>query len=257
MKTSSGRYLLFLIFLIPGLIFSSCNKEIAGPDENAVPVPIPYPYNSAHFRFYYTSYDSLSIKAISDSVEGKYSEFLSDLQTDFNVKVNVHFYKTHEELEEAAGFSLPLWTVGLPTAKDQIHMISPKHPDQDYSYMIVALIHEFAHCVTLNINASFGNRPRWLWESIASYEAGQFVHPSLLPYMVQHNPPTLDELNSVSNTRIYEVGYLLAEYIVLNWSSQHLRDLIVNNGNITQTLGTTTAEFEAGWFSFVRERYSI
>jgi len=257
MKTSPGRYFLFSILLIVGLIFSSCDREIAGPDENVIPIPIPYPYNSAHFTFYYTSYDSLSIKVISDSLESKYSKFLSDLLTDSIAMVNVHFYKTHDELAEAVGFSIPSWAIGLATAKDQIHMISPKHPDQVYSYMIVALIHEFAHCITLNINAAFGNRPRWLWESIALYEAGQFVHPSLLPYMVQHNPPALAELNSISDTRIYEVGYLLAEYIIVHWSRQHLRDLIINNGNIAETLGMTTAEFELDWFSFVKERYDI
>jgi hypothetical protein len=119
------------------------------------------------------------------------------------------------------------------------------------------MIHEFAHCVTLNLNPNFGNNPRWLWESIAIFEARQFVHPNLLSYMVEHNPPTLSQLNNFNNVQIYEVGYLLSEYIVLNWGFQQLKDMILSSGNIQQVLGMTVTQFQDSWFSFVRNRYGI
>jgi hypothetical protein len=247
------------IILLIGILVS-CSKN----DTPVTPVspsePIPYPYLSDHFIFYYTSYDSLYMHEIADSVENNYSRILSNLLTDSVAKTMVHFYRTHDDLANAVRHivpSLPVWAIGLATAKDTIHMIAPKHPEQNYEFMLVVLIHEFTHCVTLNINPNFGNNPRWLWESIAIYEAGQFVHPNQLPYMVSHNPPTLSQLNNFNNTQIYQVGFLLAEYIVLNWDWQHLKDMILSNGNIQQTLGISISDFQINWFEFVKNRYNI
>jgi hypothetical protein len=75
--------------------------------------------------------------------------------------------------------------------------------------------------------------------------------------MVAHNPPTLAQLNNFNNTQIYEVGYLLAEYVMLNWDSQHLKDLIYSGGNLVQILGMSIAQFQTNWFEFVKNRYNI
>ena len=56
---------------------------------------------------------------------------------------------------------------------------------------------------------------------------------------------------------IYEVGYLIAEYIILSWSRTHFVELILTNGNLQQVLGINSAEFMTGWFEFVMKRYSI
>ncbi len=248
-----------LILIILSTSFISCKNEITEIQPDPEPV-LPNPYISSHFTFYYTSYDSLFIKATADSVESNYTRVLADLLTDTIVRISVHFYKTHEELSNAVRNvvpNLPSWAIGLSTGKDAIHMISPKHPEQIYEYMIIVLIHEFTHCVTLNINPTFGNNPRWLWESIALFEGGQFIHPNQLSYLVQQNPPTLSQLNSVNNTQIYEVGYLLAEFIVENWSRQHLRNMILSNGNIAESLGITTNEFQTAWFQFIKNKYHI
>lgn len=257
MKTFPSGSLVILILLYSSFTLISCKENITSPEAES---PIPNPYSSVHFTYYYTSYDSLSIKATSDSLEQHYVKVLSDLLTDTIAPINIHFYKTHQELAAAVANvvpNLPSWAIGLATAKDQIHMISLKHPDYYYEDMLQNLIHEFAHCVSLNINPSFGNRPRWLWESVAIFESDQFIHPSYLQYLVQQNPPTLSQLNSINNTQIYEVGYFLAEYIVAHWSRQHLKDLIISYGNISQTLGITSGEFEAGWFQFVKDKYGI
>jgi hypothetical protein len=238
----------------------SCSKDETPITPVTPAEPIPYPYISEHFTFYYTSYDSLYMHEIADTLENNYNRILGNLLTDSVAKTMVHFYRTHEDLANAVRHSvpnLPVWAIGLATAKDTIHMIAPKHPEQTYEFMLIVLIHEFTHCVTLNIKPNFGNNPRWLWESVAIYEAGQFVHPNQLPYMVNHTPPTLSQLNNFSNTQIYEVGFLLAEYIVLNWSRQHMKDLILSNGNLHQALGVTTSVFQTNWFEFVKNRYNI
>jgi len=136
-------------------------------------------------------------------------------------------------------------------------MIAPKHPNYQFEYMLVVMVHEFTHCVSLNIKSNFGNNPRWYWESVALFEAGQFVHPGQLPYMVNHTPPSLSQLNNFNNSQIYEVGYLLAEYIVENWDRQHFKDMIISNGNIPLTLGVSVTDFQTNWFNFVRNKYGI
>jgi hypothetical protein len=197
------------------------------------------------------------MRATADSIERHYSRILADLLIDSVVKTDVHFYKTHEELSAGSGMSLPSWAIGLATAKDQIHMMSPNLPDYNYAYMITVLVHEYTHCVTLNMRANFSNNPRWLWESVALYESGMFVHPADIEYLVQQNPPTLAEMNSINNTKIYEVGYLLSEYIVENWDRQHLKDMILTNGNISSVLGMTVTEFQTAWFQWVKSEYGI
>ena len=119
-------------------------------------------------------------------------------------------------------------------------------------------VHEFAHLVTMQVNSTISNNPRWLWEAVALYENNEFVDPKLLSYMVSGNYPTLAELNTdynVSNHSIYDVGYVLLEYVVLTWGMNTVIELIKNNGNLSNSLGMTTQEFESGWYQFVEEKY--
>jgi len=111
-------------------------------------------------------------------------------------------------------------------------------------------VHEFAHCVSLEVNDSFGNNPRWLWESVAVYESNQFRDPRTLSYMTSLTPPTFASLNSFDNTRVYEVGYTIGEFIVAQWGRPLLRSLIASNGDITGALGISPAQFERDWFNF-------
>jgi hypothetical protein len=197
---------------------------------------------------------------IADTIENNYERILADLLTDTVRKTMVHFYATTQELFDAVRHAIPnppSFMIGAATARDTIHMMAPKHPGYPYNAMLQVLIHEFTHCVSMNINPTIPNNPRWLWESVALFEAAQFVHPNQLQYMVNHTPPTLAQLNNFNNPQIYEVGYLLSEYIVLNWSRQHLKDMILANGNTLQVLGMNSTQFQTAWFDFVCARYGI
>ena len=120
-------------------------------------------------------------------------------------------------------------------------------------------IHEFVHVVSLNLNPDFGNNPRWLWEAVALYLAEEFRDPREVDYLLDGSYPTLQELNSGFNSgrNIYDVGFLLGDYIVSTWSINHLIDLIRSNGNIEATLGITENSFEADWHSYIQENYMI
>ena len=119
-------------------------------------------------------------------------------------------------------------------------------------------VHEFAHNVSLKLNPTIANSPRWLWEAVAVYEARTFIDPSTLPYMTPGDFPTLDELNVAYNEgaqRIYDVGYVLAEYIVRRWDMGAVINLITANGDVPAVLGVSIEEFEEGWHAWLVSEY--
>lgn len=240
------------------LLFISCSDDPQSPPS--ANDPLSYPHNTTHFSFYYTSLDNDNIRGMGDTLERHYSRIITDLKSDTLPNVKVYFFTDHDSLAAAVAHAvpnLPSWANALAISETEIYMISPNHPDFGYSFMMVNLIHEFAHCVSYHIRPNIGNNPRWLWESVAIYESGQFFDPHNIPYLVSHNPPTFAQLNSFNNTMIYEVGYLLAEYIVLNWSQTHFVNLILTNGNLQQVLGVNSTEFLENWFAFVVNRYDL
>lgn len=118
-------------------------------------------------------------------------------------------------------------------------------------------VHEFSHLVSMHVNPTIPNNPRWLWEAVAVYETLQFVNPAYLPYMVQGDYPTLEELNdpySPSNP-VYQVGFVLMEFTVQTWGPSSVIQLILSNGNIPETLGISVSEYETGWYSWLEDTY--
>jgi hypothetical protein len=222
-------------------------------------------YKTNHFKIFYTKFDDKSIKEIADSLENNYTRIITNLQTQELPVVSIHFYA------DAAGYregvkrwirNLPTWAIGNAFGDSAVHMVSPNSPDvhQDYDYqeMIRNTIHEFAHCVSLHINKTIANKPRWLWESVAIYESKQTSDPQRLTYLVNQKPPTLSELNSWANPDyLYEVGYFIAEYLAESKGNAVLNSLIKNNGNIQQTLKVDDEEFTRQWFAFVKKKYGL
>ena len=212
-----------------------------------------------HFKIWYTDLDTANIREVGGSLEANFERIVTDLQSAQLPVVNVHLYADAASLREAVKSSvpdLPSWAIGLATSVSEIHMLSPNFPKQDYQTMVRNLIHEFAHCVSLNINKSIGNNPRWLWESVAIYEANLPWDPNLLPYLKNQQPPSLTELNQISNTNIYEVGYFIAEYIVTSRGRAMLHALIKSNGDL-KAMGMNEDAFTKEWFQFVKRKYGI
>lgn len=213
-------------------------------------------YNTSHFKILYTTLDDNNIKEIADSLENSYPRITTQLQSGDLPIVNVHFYENADAFTKAFP-GLPVWAVGQATSVSEIHMISPNNPKQDYQTMIRNTKHEFAHCVSMKINATIGNNPRWLWESVALYEANLPWDPHLLSYLVNQKPPSLEELNGFSGSAIYEVGYFIAQFIVETYGTNVLKSLIQNNGNLKATLNMNEEEFTKQWFAFVKKKYGI
>jgi hypothetical protein len=60
---------------------------------------------------------------------------------------------------------------------------------------------------------------------------------------------------TTGNLKIYEVGYLLSEYILNNWGKNSYIDMLKYGANIQSILYVSVQEFENGWKQFVQNKY--
>lgn len=221
----------------------------------------PAPHTTAHFSFTYTSLDKATIAQTGAALEAQHARVVADLGGESPPTVRVWLYSNHDELVRALEpliGPVPSWAMGAAPRRDQIHIMSPNDPSRGpYASNLITLVHEFAHCVSLQRNGTIGNNPRWFWEAVAVYEAGQQVNPKSLGYMTALAPPTFASMNSLDNNRIYELGYTIGEFVVERYGKPKLAALISSNANVSTTLGVSQTQFEQEWFAFVRQRYGF
>lgn len=230
------------------LLFSFANTE--SNDLNTVEIDTD--------NFSFVLYDGLSqhkLASIQSKLSDNYVRVLGDFEITSMGKVTVRIWSNEknflDDMERAIGRRYTGASGWVYSATDIRVLYRGNATGQ------IAL-HEFCHAASLVVNNRIGNNPRWLWEAVAIYEAGEFVDPKTLSYLVSDNYPTIVELSSDYNSganKIYSVGYLLSEYIITNWDKGKFIGLIKSNGNIQETLGITTQEFEIGWKSFVKTKY--
>lgn len=114
------------------------------------------------------------------------------------------------------------------------------------------VVHEYAHLVSMQVNPTIPNNPRWLWEAIATYEAGQLDHPGSWPPGALSFPgfPALNQFNSALP---YRWGYLISEAVIQRWGDGGYLALMEANGRVQETLGISESEFGTYLEGFVRE----
>lgn len=122
----------------------------------------------------------------------------------------------------------------------------------------LGVVHEYTHLVTLALNPSFNNNPRWLWEAIAIYELGRPPVPdaSNLKCFSEESYPTIKSLDE-HPFNIYKVGYFLTEFIVSKWGQDNLIKLVETNGDIKGSLSVSVSEFEKMWLSFLEDKHQL
>jgi hypothetical protein len=251
-----------LIAVLACLSSSTCGGSTPSP---TAPAPSPASqfasFQSAHFTFRYTPIDASSIGQTAQAIEAEFARITEDLSVTQMPTVVVTLYATGDALRQAVApivGPLPSFAVGLATGVDAIHILSPNLPATwAYNDALVSIVHEFAHCVSLRLNPSFGNNPRWLWESVALFEAGQYTDPQRLPYFRAGPLPSLAQLNGFDNTIIYEVGATFGLFIVETRGWDALRALIRGIGDLNRVLGTTERAFLDEWSLFVRNVFHI
>jgi hypothetical protein len=234
---------MILLFFLT--IFLSCSSSTDSNDE----------LEEGHFYFIlYDGLKSTNIAEISESLENNYKRIIDDLQVQRMPIVTARIWTDYNNFMEAMETDIGIrytGATGYVFGMAELRIYYTTHAPVD-------AVHEFAHLVSMQVNSSIPNNPRWLWEAAALYENNEFIDPKTLPYIVSGNYPTLYELNTdynFSNQYIYSVGYVLLEYVVQTWGMNDVIGLIKNNGNIHNLLGITTQEFESGWYQFVEEKY--
>ncbi len=228
------------------LLFFHCS-------ENQAPTRIAPAEESLHFRTkLYDGVPASIAASVTDELERQYQRILADMKLDTLPVIGVEIWDDANNflsaMEKNIGQRYPGATGYVKY--ETMYLLNRGHVPQ-------AAVHEFAHIASLHVNPRIGNNPRWLWEALALYEAGDFVDPKSLSYMVSGDYPTLAELNASYNNdqRIYAVGYTLSEFILHNWGQDLFIQLIKTNGNIESVLGISVSEFEEQWYEFVKEKY--
>ncbi len=119
-------------------------------------------------------------------------------------------------------------------------------------------VHEFTHLVTVALNPSIVNKPRWLWESIAIYESNRppVPEPTKLGCISPSTFPRLDELDT-HPSNIYRIGYFITDYILSTWQQEGLKKLIFFNGNTQEALGVSKEKFESDWLKYMLSKYDL
>lgn len=208
--------------------------------------------------FNFVLHDTLTtsdVAHLSKALNDNYERVKQNLRVQRLPTITVQVWSDEEQyqlvMEQAFGSRFP-GSRGYVTGDSELRILYHRHLSAQKE-----AVHEFVHVVSLNLNPDFGNNPRWLWEAVAQYEANELRDPNDVDYMRRRDFPTLEDLNAGFNSskNIYDVGYLLVDYIVSNWGRDELIDLIRSNGDIPATLSTSVADFELGWHQFIEEKY--
>lgn len=226
----------------------------------ASPSPAPSPSEAltlrsrtAHFAFYAgTAADSL-VQEVANRLEGEYGRVLADLRLHDVPLVTVRIWSDsttfYQVMEQYFGTRYS-GASGYVAGPAEIRLLS-------HARLASSAVHEFCHVASLRVNATIANNPRWLWETVAVYENGELVQPASLAYLQSGAYPSLAELNAdiSTNRQVYELGFLLGEFIVSTWGQDVLVRLIETNGDLRSVVSLDDAAFMANWYAFVRQKY--
>jgi hypothetical protein len=208
---------------------------------------------TAHFRVWANHATATTTTQIAERLETEFPRLSADLGVADLPVTTVEVWSDTESFHADMAASIGRRVVGATG-----YVVGPTNVTiLDGANAAGRTTHELAHCVSLRVNPRLGNNPRWLWEAVALYENGERVDPRTLPYMQNGNYPTLAQLSGdyASSLQIYDVGFVLGEFIVATWGRDGLIRLIQANGDLSGTVGLTAAEFEQRWYAFVTEKY--
>lgn len=209
-------------------------------------------------RFDFVLHDDLAaheVGHLNAALNEAYEVVLDRLDVEDMPKVTVQIWKDEENYQAAMEA-----TFGTRAPGSRGYVTGGREMRLLYHTLLSAqseAVHEFVHVVSLNINPEFGNNPRWLWEAVAIYLAGEFVSPVSSGAFESGNCPSLEIMNSPFDRggAIYSTGYLLGEFIETRWDAERFIALIKSNGDLENVLNLSAPQFEEEWCRFVNENY--
>jgi hypothetical protein len=206
-----------------------------------------------HFLFLYDIADSVNVNITAGYLEKDYDRILRDFALKSIPITTVRIYPTANSFHRGINFpNAPPNILATAFGKDDFRMISPALLNStDREELPRHVVHEFTHCVHLNISYS-PNNPRWLWEGVAMYESGWFVDPKTIDVIRNKQYPAFAALN---NGLEYELGYVIIEAIKELWGFDVVIELIKSKGDVNAVLKIDQQEFERRVYQYVFERY--
>jgi hypothetical protein len=209
-------------------------------------------FATPHFTLRYTPADSTTADSIAAGFEKNYTRILADLKLTSIPTVTVRIYPDLPSFHKGINFpDAPNQVLATAFGKDDIRMVSPHNAGPEAWMLAYAAPHEFTHCVHLNIDYA-PNNPRWLWESLAQYEAQWFFNPNDLDFIKKKEYPKLSDLN---NGLEYMLGYTIIEAIHALWGQDAILQLIKHRGNPQNALNLNQQTFEQKIFTEIHKKY--
>ena len=237
--------------LLGVVVTARCGSSPTGPGTASAET-LELRLTTAHFRLFAGRTPAATVQSAADALERQYARVLSDLTVTSLGPITVQIWQDDVTYYAVLDryFGVHYQATGYITGRDELRVLAVPQLD-------VNVVHEFCHAVSLSVSATFANNPRWLWETIALYENGELVPPRTLDYIVRGVYPSLADLNADPNAgrQVYELGYVIGEFIVERWGRAGLLDLIRAHGDVNAVFGVTSGAFEAEMYAWIRAKY--
>lgn len=228
---------------------------------------------TSHFRISYDGILKSEAESISKSLEDNYYRIRKELTDPQHDTISVYIHPTQIEFNTATGL-INSKANGVSRGPKMLHLmyqtwfnsILPADMDK-------VAVHEFTHCVQLNIliadaktkygeldSLEFNNRfekefsekyPQWFWEALCDFHAN-IVNESSVNYAIKKGL-TLKDLNK--SNQIYNLGHTIVDYMVTTYGKDKLPAFIKSYGDFESVLKVSEKDFENGWKKFVLEKY--
>jgi hypothetical protein len=237
--------------LLGVVVTARCGSSPTGPGTASAET-LELRLTTPHFRLFAGRTPAATVQSAADALERQYARVLSDLTVPSLGPITVQIWQDDVTYYAVLDryFGVHYQATGYITGRDELRVLAVSQLD-------VNVVHEFCHAVSLSVSATFANNPRWLWETIALYENGELVPPRTLDYIVRGVYPSLADLNADPNAgrQVYELGYVIGEFIVERWGRAGLLDLIRAHGDVNAVFGVTSGAFEAEMYAWIRAKY--
>ena len=257
---------LVLIIVVPTLCsYASESYDVAQT------LPVSDEFETEHFIF--QLYDDLNkndVLDIVDSLDNNYERIVNDLAPDHVPKTYVHLFRVKESWLKinpkmpGGGGTVTrehgtdnIWMSFLDGEEialsiEQLKKVKPSfdHEQVELIFNLTSVaMHEFTHLVLVSVDERIANNPRWLWESVALFEAGQSLDPVKNGYGLKDIQIPFSELENSFD--LYMLGYHITDYIVSEWGMPELIQLIKTQGDTKQVLNVFLEDFEKGYWQYL------
>ena len=216
---------------------------------------------SPHFRFQYSDVDTSYIQGILTTLERNYHKIINSFKLDTIASTTIRIYPDKKTYHNAVLTpEAPDWQMGRSWSKHEIRMLSPliarQTTGEDINVNEIVL-HEFVHCVHLNLIKDGTRVPGWLWEGLAMYK-GCCLWTDLkdLDYIQSKKYPTLKKIEDDRSYQMkYDLGYFLIDFVDKQYGWDKVLQLIAKNGDIKAALNKSRKDFEEDFYRFLEDTH--